>query len=245
LCQQERSCQPRSCSGFVVGKEPAAATWPTRPSDTHAGDRKATAAASLVIGPASDPSVEARPTIRSVSQGLLIGIGREAEQGEEGALECWDAHSGSDFGPTPRGRFDLVDVGYGDMCAKEVGGNVRCFTSAPRTPLVAPPVNDPVQLAVGDGFVCARDVAGDVKCTTDGGWRLDPPHVPFRKIAAGRRHVCGLTQDGAVRCFGEDNFGETLPPLENGFADIGSGDRFSCAVAPGRPLRCWGDVRYD
>lgn len=129
----------------------------------------------------------------------------------------------------------------------------------------------------------ALDAYGDLACAVlaDGGvacwgcadcWSDDPPplglpkgpvaSIPFvvpgvsgvREIAVGRRHICALHGDGAVRCWGDDAEGQLGPAASGRSASpvvvpglgevvhIDAGEATTCALDKGGEVRCWGHV---
>ena len=73
----------------------------------------------------------------------------------------------------------------------------------------------------------------------------------FTSIAAGSYHSCGLTNDGAVYCWGSNTFGElgngsstaaNLPVAVLGgpYIAVSAGSRSSCAIDADHALFCWG-----
>ena len=67
---------------------------------------------------------------------------------------------------------------------------------------------------------CAVDHYGLAQCfgQTDHPrwpWTIPPPDdTALRSLSCGAHHVCGLTDRGVVRCFGNDTYGQASPPTE-------------------------------
>jgi len=125
------------------------------------------------------------------------------------------------------------------------------------------------------GFSCVIDAAGGVQCTGDNAaGRLGRDTSPalfadgFAPVAGltgataimvttGANHVCALLDDGAVACWGSNQFGqlgdpnagssETTPVTPVGLdgttpvAQIDAGENHTCAVLQSGEVRCWGD----
>ena len=137
---------------------------------------------------------------------------------------------------------------------------------------------DAVELAVGDGFACALLDNGRVSCwgTNDFG-QLGYGHTDdigddeypavegtlslggtVSKVVAGAHHACALLDNGDVRCWGKNDFGQLgyahtndigddECPYSAGFVDVGgtvkeiaAGAEHTCAALDGGTLRCWG-----
>jgi alpha-tubulin suppressor-like RCC1 family protein len=161
----------------------------------------------------------------------------------DGTVRCWGWDSYGQLGdgdtvtrtsPVVAGT-DLVDVaevalGYQHSCARLSTGVVRCW---------------------GDNF---SGVLGTGSTAT----YLTRPHAGIPgltavALSAGYSHYCTLLADGAVRCWGDNNFGQlgdgtngnrstpvAVPGL-SGATGIGTGFHFSCAVMADTTVRCWGD----
>jgi alpha-tubulin suppressor-like RCC1 family protein len=135
-------------------------------------------------------------------------------------------------------------------------------------------------VAVGDSFACALTAGGAVKCWGSnqfgqlGNSSASPSSsVPVdvtglssgvEAIAASGGHACALTTGGAVKCWGENGYGELgaplVPPysgnwssafpldiasLSAGIRAISTGDHHACALAVDGAVKCWGTYQSD
>jgi alpha-tubulin suppressor-like RCC1 family protein len=99
-------------------------------------------------------------------------------------------------------------------------------------------------LAAALATACDRDATGPLEPTA------------FAAVAAGARHTCGISVDGAVYCWGMGEAGElgdgtfqtTSAPRRAGteaaFITLSAGLRHTCAVTADRDLWCWGWNAY-
>ena len=62
-------------------------------------------------------------------------------------------------------------------------------------------------------------------------------------VAVGRKHTCGLQAGGAIRCWGDNRFGQTDAP-EGQFKAISAGKEYTCGLQAGGAIQCWGDNRF-
>lgn len=123
-------------------------------------------------------------------------------------------------------------------------------------------------IAAGSDFTCALITGGAVKCwgrnhngqlgdnsTFD---RNSPVSVSgltsgISKISTGGNHACALNSTGAVKCWGDNNFGQLgdttisdrlIPTdvfgLSSGIAAISAGGNHTCALTTGGGVKCWG-----
>ena len=160
----------------------------------------------------------------------------------DGSLACVGSSALLDV---PAGSF--VDLGLGSSfaCAVDVAGEVVCW-GPQADPLELVPEGPFESLSVSTSFACAvrpLEAGGDVLC-----WELvdyfetpvvPAPPGPFTSVTTGQSFACGLRPDGAVRCWGQDTWGEThAPPGE--FEALAAGSNHACGLRPGGVLSCWG-----
>ncbi|MCK7594215.1 hypothetical protein [Pseudomarimonas salicorniae] len=143
--------------------------------------------------------------------------------------------------------------------------------SHPASAQALPPLTGVVQVAPGsfNAHGCARTQAGAVKCWgenyagqvgdgTQGNRREAAVDVTglgsgVSYIGIGRGHSCALMQAGAIKCWGDNNFGQlgdgtTLQRwVPTDVAGLGGtavalavGGEHTCAILQGGTVRCWG-----
>ena len=208
--------------------------------------------------PASVGDVEVGAVVRQ----LALGSAHTCALLETGAVRCWGRGSEGQLG---YGNTDNV----GDEDTPESAGNVAIGAAVE-------------QIAAGNEHTCARISDGRVRCwgsgahgrlgqgnTEDIGDDEFPASVstidiggPVRQIAAGGRHTCALLETGAVRCWGQgefgqlgygntDNVGDEDAPESAGDVDVGgpvraitAGGAHTCALLESGNVRCWGDGSF-
>jgi alpha-tubulin suppressor-like RCC1 family protein/formylglycine-generating enzyme required for sulfatase activity len=148
-------------------------------------------------------------------------------------------------------------------------GQVGRNTTQYLTPLDVSSLSTEVMvISAGAGFACALTSAGGVKCwgSNDSGQlgdgtttqRLTPVDVTglnsgVKAIATGQQHACALTDAGAVKCWGRNDFGQLgdnsttqrLTPgyvneLTSGVTAISVGGQHTCALTDAGAVKCWG-----
>ncbi|WP_166837692.1 InlB B-repeat-containing protein [Rheinheimera pleomorphica] len=126
-----------------------------------------------------------------------------------------------------------------------------------------------VQVATGGYHSCALNSSGAVYCWGNnalgqlGNGSTDQSTVPVAvlglesgvvAISAGHLHSCALLNSGAVRCWGNNNFGELGDGSAGGYSDlitsvsglpddivsVQAGRYFSCALSQSGQVYCWG-----
>lgn len=189
-----------------------------------------------------------------------ISVGRyhSCARLDTGAVRCW-------------GYNVLGQLGYGNT--NNIGDD--------EAPASAGDVNlgGPVsQIACGESFSCAVMTTGAVRCWGDnssgklgygGGGNIGDDEVPVSagdvslgetavRVVAGYQFACALLASGAVRCWGDNFFGQlgygnttnigddevpsSVSPVNAGGAvrNLFAGDTHVCALLDGGALRCWG-----
>ncbi len=195
-------------------------------------------AIAITAGGAHTCALMAAGTVRCWGNGALgtLGYGNFANIGDD---EFPDTVAPVDLG---RHTATAIDAGESQTCALLDDATVRCW---------------------GDGFYGQLGLG-----TQDSvGVAQTPAAVPSvnlgrgaRAISAGRQHTCALLDDGSLRCWGRNQFGQLgygrtdsigddEPPASAGAVDLGPG-RTAVAVAAGAAqtcallddagVRCWG-----
>lgn len=82
-------------------------------------------------------------------------------------------------------------------------------------------------------FVCALSYAASTPNTAT------PDH---RQVGAGYLHACAI-DDSVVRCWGNNDYGQTIVPALTNPTQIGGGERHACAL-DSTGMHCWGSNYY-
>ncbi|MDP4074428.1 fibronectin type III domain-containing protein [Acidovorax sp. A1169] len=166
-------------------------------------------------------------------------------------------------------------------CALTTAGAVHCWgynvfgelgdgtTTSRMTPQpVAGLVGGMAAIAAGSNHSCVLNLAGAVQCwgrntlgqlgdgsTTDKGTPQPVTGLAsgVAAIAGGYQHTCALTTAGAVKCWGDNIYGQvgdgsqltrltpqTVLGLTTGVAAIAAGDNHTCALTTTGAVQCWG-----
>ncbi|KAK3265672.1 hypothetical protein CYMTET_25664 [Cymbomonas tetramitiformis] len=142
------------------------------------------------------------------------------------------------------GEVHALSTGYSHTCVVLESGEVRCWG-----------LNFDGQLGVGHTRIVGGD-PGD----------MPPLDVTVNgsavQVSCGKAHTCVLLEEGEVRCWGNNEFGQLgyghtrslgdepgeMPPpvvdLGGKVLQISAGQYFNCALMEGGDVRCWGDSRF-
>lgn len=168
-----------------------------------------------------------------------------------GAVKCWGANESGELGDgSTTDRLAPVDVqglaadvvsvtaggdySGGQTCALMATGSIVCWGN-----------NGSGQL--GDGTTTNRSTPTTVTARGPG----------YQAVSAGDEHVCALTSEGEVQCWGENLYGQLgngstddqaipspVPGLGSGVRALSAGGLHSCVVTGTSAALCWGDNEY-
>jgi alpha-tubulin suppressor-like RCC1 family protein len=194
-----------------------------------------------------------------------------------GLIECWGSNSAGQLGgETQKDRTFPVAVtglpgasaiaaGGSFTCARTIAGELECWGDGQTPHTVASGV---AGVAAGAAHACALTRAGGVECWGDNRFgqlgdgtrtrRAGPVGVSglsggVLAVTAGGGHTCALTSSGAVKCWGENEYGQLgdgsntdrsvpvpVSGLTSGVAAIAAGGQHTCVVTRRGAVRCWG-----
>jgi alpha-tubulin suppressor-like RCC1 family protein len=200
-------------------------------------------------GQLGDNSITTRLTPVDV-QGLATGVSAITAGDEhscaltqESGVKCWGFNSSGQLGdasntnrPTPvnvqglGGGIIAIAAGYDHTCALGAGGIVSCWGD-----------NETGQL--GDNTFTERFAPANVQGLGTG----------IVGVAAGAGHSCALSDEGRVKCWGDNSAGQLgdgslpvrltpvdVPGLAGGITTVAAGEFHGCAVTDTGGVKCWG-----
>lgn len=174
---------------------------------------------------------------------LATGVSHGCAAPKTGGVKCWGNNR------------------YGQL------GDTTLFDSTTAIPVQG--ISEPVTaLAAGPYYTCALTQIGQVKCWGRNNFQLFQTNGPeviyeavlventppdIKSIVAGELHVCVLTQQGAVYCWGSNDSGQLglgdnqrhqsvvgVPTLERDVKLIAAGLYHTCALLSTGAVKCWG-----
>jgi alpha-tubulin suppressor-like RCC1 family protein len=200
-------------------------------------------------------------------------------------LSPTDAGSPTPTATPPAVRAVDVTAGKSHSCALLSTGRVKCWgTNTYRQlgnesmvnsnfPVEVEGLADAVALTAGWAHTCALTAAGGVKCwgynkngelgngqTVDSGSPVDVAGLSAGVIAidGGDDHTCAVTDQGAVKCWGFNHYGQLgdgsttsrgvpVPiqgPMGAGVREVAAGWGHTCIVTEEKNVQCWGNNEY-
>lgn len=179
-----------------------------------------------------------------------------------------------------------VTAGRYHSCAVTTAGAVKCWgydgqgqlgddasLSNQPTPVQVAGLSSGVSgITAGRYHTCALTTTGGMKCWgydmqgqlgNDASLSSQPTPVDVqglttgvKRIAAGGYHSCAVTNGGALKCWGDDEFGQLgndsalsqqptpvqVSGMSSGVETVAGGDYHGCAITTSGGLKCWG---YD
>ncbi|MBN1439625.1 MAG: hypothetical protein JW929_09470 [Anaerolineales bacterium] len=175
---------------------------------------------------------------------VTAGWGHTCILTAEKSVQCWgnNEYGQLGYGETEEYRFtpmnvkglarsaEQISADGGQACALTIYGGIRCWGN-----------NEYGQL--GDGTVVNRSAPVAVGGLAQG----------MRWAEAGWNHTCGIDRNGAVLCWGWNNFGQLgdgtkatrskpsgVYGLTEGTAAVAVGRAYTCAAAESGGVKCWG-----
>lgn len=179
----------------------------------------------------------------------------------EGQPRCWGTFSRllrRTPARPPEGPLEAIDVGYDFLCAISEEGRIRCIGSDSDSEADVDDERAFIDLSVGHDHFCAIDADNELFCEgsnqpfsglptaprrplPDGDRKAEPPEGDFSQLSAGTDHTCGVTTDGAIRCWGS-SIPQLRPPktAHGRFEKVAAGHAHTCGLTESGRLLCWG-----
>jgi alpha-tubulin suppressor-like RCC1 family protein len=164
-----------------------------------------------------------------------------------------------------------VSAGGGGTCALTAAGAVKCWGEwSSQGPVdMAGLTSGVIAISPGTGFMCGATTAGAVKCLGNNdfgqlghGSTAESGQVPADvvglpdaiAVSAGYAHACALTATDAVKCWGDNTYGQLghgstvdqgdvpldVVGLSSGVIAVSAGSSHTCAITASGGVKCWG-----
>ena len=216
-------------------------------------------------GPIAPPEGE----FTSISAGAIHTCGLRTD----GMVVCWGNDDWGQIQITPiHDAYTSISAGGFHTCGIRTDGSAFCWGEND-TGKSSAPDGSFISVSAGGHHTCGIRAAGAVVCwggnvygqaTPPGGSYYtgssppatvvgEPTSAPgptaapvgdaFVSVSTGGAHTCGVRQDGAVACWGDDYAGKATPP-QGKFASVSAGPGHTCGVREGGTVSCWGENNY-
>ena len=136
-----------------------------------------------------------------------------------------------------------VSAGDYHTCSLQLDGYVDCWGMESDGSMDSIGPNSWVAAAYW--HTCAIRVSdGEAECWGDnavlGKMAQPPAGQKFTKLATGENHACGITPEGAVKCWGGNTWGQAPEFRAGPYKEIAAGDLFTCGLKATGEIDCWG-----
>ena len=118
----------------------------------------------------------------------------------------------------PAAGFVAIAAGFGHSCAIRAGsGAIVCWGSNTRH-IRNEETEEWEEIYVG---------------------QADAPAGSFSAVSAGSRHTCAIRENGAIECWGLNDYGQADAPAGS-FSAVSAGSHHTCAIRENGAIECWG-----
>ena len=187
-----------------------------------------------------------RASLRRGYHGIAVGGLLSCALSIGGSPECWwnspVERSPADRPPTPpEGEFTALSVSTRyRVCGLRDGGTITCWSA------IGPPEDFPgtgyTDLARGFPGLCGLRPSGALTC-----WKLsllrpevEAPEGEFTALDASRSHMCAVTVDHGLVCWGDNSSGQIDIP-HGSYRAVTAGGHHSCGLLTDGSAACWGN----
>ena len=194
------------------------------------------------LSPGTTLDGEALATLSDLEWSLLAGVPAGFADGEDadtlGALDgvcadgdrpAWD-EAGQMWTCSPRG----VDLARLETSSATLGQVLTFDGAAVAWADPELPGGTPCLLGTNEPEASAAEIV------CGGETILVHTRAPFVQISAGSQFGCGLTVGGSLRCWGDNQWSQAVPPASGVYSQVSAGIAFACAVEEAGAIQCWG-----
>jgi alpha-tubulin suppressor-like RCC1 family protein len=161
----------------------------------------------------------------------------------DGSVGCWGNENALGVEDVPQGTYAQLASSKqtSTHCVLGTTGVIDCWgDSWGNSPFLIGGAN--LQISLGGYGYCALRAAGDVRCWNTAGEELETPEGSYAQVDVGEDHVCALTRESGISCWGDDTYLQvSTAPAETGYTSIQAGYWASCALDLAGEISCWGD----
>lgn len=137
------------------------------------------------------------------------------------------------------GPFIDMSVGSDHTCALDSEGNAQCW-GANDLGQSNPPIETFSSIFSGNGASCGLRSSDQTPLCWGNLAAVSEPGIALSALTVGDGHACAISPDGALICWGANDFGQSDAPAGALFTSVTSGDQHSCALDNTGEISCWG-----
>jgi serine/threonine protein kinase/alpha-tubulin suppressor-like RCC1 family protein len=207
------------------------------------------AAAAVTVSAVPVAVVAVTPATLTLAVGKTGQLTAALRDGRGGVLRDrqlqWTSSNPSVASVTPAGVVTAVGAGNATITAASEGETGTAVITVPAPPPATPVVVTPPPIPAGkaDSQPVNQPLADPTPppaaATDEAAARV----APHRGVATGGTHSCGITQSGAVSCWGGNAGAQvsrpTLVSQTTGFSSLSAGVDYTCGLSAGSAI-CWG-----
>ena len=159
-------------------------------------------------------------------------------------VKCLGANTSIDKdAPAPDAENISIEANYSSACIYG-GPNTKCW-GEPLGGMMAPNMGSVKRILFSRDFACATDQFGficwgsnleDRNLSTPMGLR---DFDSISDFALGAKHICAITRDNRVECWGDDSAGQLKVPMLTNPTSIAAAENTTCASSD-EGVTCWG-----
>ena len=153
-------------------------------------------------------------------------------------INCWGGNWAGQS-DAPARYVDTIAVGAAHSCAIRIDRTITCWGSIYRAG--ARPAGEFTAVAAGAEYTCGLRINGTVACSGVEIATLEvlSPDTEVITLDTNEQHICTITDDHAVVCWGNNSAGQADVP-EGEYIAIATGSHYSCAIRIDNTVKCWG-----
>jgi alpha-tubulin suppressor-like RCC1 family protein len=161
-------------------------------------------------------------------------------------VSCWGVNNS--FGQLNNPTYFLakdIKAGIYNTCAiRKYDGLVQCWGDNRFGQSMPPSGVVFKKLAPAYVYTCGiREQDNFLQCW--GNSQFDLWEREFFHIASGMNHTCAIDVDGLIICWGENTFGQAMPPYDVGLNSIAAGTYHNCGISSDDGTAvCWGKDNF-
>ena len=237
-------CPPRDCNGNGLCDHDEIASGAVADCDGD-GVPDPCEVTGLVIGWGDDFWGQLPPPALSGVRAIAAGVQHTLVLRLDGSIAGYGLNNSGES-TSPPGLDDAIAIAAGQSFsfAIRADGSLESWGANPSGVRNPPTGLGPVaQMTCGANFAVARLATDEIRAWGSSNFAVTPAPAGLIgfDVDAGPFHAVALRPDGTVRCWGRNQYGESVqPPSLVGVVDVAAGDSFTIALKSNGQIVGWG-----